>query len=287
MSTSTSAYPLDCQVQVHPFWYVGNIQPRSKSESESDRSILESLSLVPNLIDYPPPLFFNLAIAASIAGGIAVHIHIQKRRKEGRVVNGLVQNVLAKLSDQAHYHYVDPLAYPEPFLPQLHLRDALLADVHSSVRRQEIWDKVQAVVERNANVRASSQEVRGELYRVWEWVGPSGVLMGQQHGAGSAGKASGVSVHSHYNLRHHNHPDPTHTGYNLRHNHPDPTHSQDCEDHGAMRGRSTRATPKVPPRTGPHGSFFGMRRQDSEYLNPENSLYPSLSQEEYQSRTHQ
>ncbi|KAK3816325.1 MAG: Man1-Src1p-C-terminal domain-containing protein [Benniella sp.] len=214
-----------------------------------------------------------LAIAASIAGGFAVRAHIQKRRKEGRVVNGLVQNVLAKLSDQAHYHYVDPLAYPEPFLPQLHLRDALLADVHSSARRQEIWDKVQAVVERNANVRASSQEVRGELYRVWEWVGPSGVLMGQQHGAGSgARETGGIGGSNTANIHRHQHGD---------------TGNSHLHDHGAMVGRTTRATPKFPPRTGPHGSFFGIRRQDSEYLNPENSLYPSLSQDEYQTRTHQ
>ncbi|KAG0370117.1 inner nuclear membrane protein enriched at telomere/subtelomere region [Gamsiella multidivaricata] len=191
--------------------------------------------------------FFLFAMVASATGGFAIRSQVLKRRKEGRIVNGLVQNVLAKLSDQAHYHYVDPALFLDPFLPQTHLRDALLADVHSAARRQEIWDKVQAIVERNSNVRTSSQEVHGELHRVWEWVGPSGVL--SQHGAGEA-----IS-------------------------------QVDNLNHGVMSGSTRgRGVPKVPPRTGPHGSFFGLRRQDSEFLNPENSLYPSLSQD-YQGYT--
>ncbi|KAI1320443.1 inner nuclear membrane protein enriched at telomere/subtelomere region [Mortierella claussenii] len=197
---------------------------------------------------------FLFAVFSSIAGGFAIRAQVVRRRKEGRVVNGLVQNVLSKLSDQAHYFYVDPVIYPEPFLPQTHLRDALLADVHSPARRQEIWNKVQAVVERNSNVRTDTQEVRGELHRVWEWVGASGVL-GQQHGGAAAGEGSHSQGHSHSH------------GYSHAHDYPQ------VEISGSTRARST---PKVPPRTGPHGSFFGMRREDSEYLNPENPLYPSL-----------
>lgn len=209
----------------------------------------------------------TVALVASVAGGFAVRAHIQRRRKEGRIVNGLVQNVLAKLSDQAHYHYIDPLSYPDSYLPQLHLRDALLADVHSSARRQEIWDKVEAVVDRNANIRVSSQEVRGEPYRVWEWVGPSGVLKNQH--SSETGGSGGSTSNSH--LLHHG--DGNDNSIFNQH------------DHGSMVGRSTRATPKIPPRTGPHGSFFGIRRQDSEYLNPENSLYSSPAQDEYQTRS--
>ncbi|KAI8605695.1 Man1-Src1p-C-terminal domain-containing protein [Dissophora ornata] len=191
-----------------------------------------------------------LALTVSAIGGFTVRSHILRRRKEGRIVNGLVQNVLTKLSDQAHYYYIDPVVYTDPFLPQTHLRDALLADVHSAARRQEIWDKVQAIIERNSNVRTSSQEVRGELHKVWEWVGPTGVLSQHSQGEGSSSThAEGLG------------------------------HVQDYSH--IMMGSSTRSRgmPKVPPRTGPHGSFFGMRRQDSEFMNPENTLYPSLSQE--------
>ncbi|KAF8980449.1 inner nuclear membrane protein enriched at telomere/subtelomere region [Entomortierella lignicola] len=189
-------------------------------------------------------LFF-LALVSSIICGFGIHAHILTRRKQGRVVSGLVQNVLSKLADQAHYYYVDPVIYPDPYLPQTQLRDALLADVNSPARRQEIWSKVQSVVERNSNVRTSSQEVRGELHKVWEWIGPTGVL--NQSATGSrAGSAN---------------------------------FQNEIDTQGLGPSIRARGTPKVPPRTGPHGSFFGMRRQDSEYLNPENSLYPSLSQD--------
>ncbi|KAK3831804.1 MAG: Man1-Src1p-C-terminal domain-containing protein [Linnemannia elongata] len=105
--------------------------------------------------------FILFTLTAGLIGAAAVHVHIIRRRKETRIVNGLVQNVLTKLSDQAHYYYVDRVLYPEPYLPEYHLRDVLLADVHSPARRQEIWNKVEAVVERNSNVRATSEEVRG------------------------------------------------------------------------------------------------------------------------------
>ncbi|KAF9178935.1 inner nuclear membrane protein enriched at telomere/subtelomere region [Haplosporangium sp. Z 11] len=98
------------------------------------------------------------------------------RRKEAKIINDLVANVLAKLAEQAHYCHIDPILYPDLFVPQIHLRDALLADVHSPARRNELWEKVSAVVDMNANVRVSAQEVRGEIHRVWEWVGATGVL---------------------------------------------------------------------------------------------------------------
>ncbi|KAF9437787.1 inner nuclear membrane protein enriched at telomere/subtelomere region [Entomortierella beljakovae] len=187
--------------------------------------------------------FVILALISSALCGVLIHVHITKRHKQSRVVSGLVQNVFSKLSDQAHYYYVDPVIYPEPYLPRTQLRDALLSEVESPSRRQEIWSKVESVVERNSNVRTSSQEVRGELHKVWEWIGPTGVLnqhVGESRGEGNSYESLGSSAG------------------------------------GSIRARGT---PKIAPRTGPHGSFFGMRRQDSEYLNPENSLYPSLSQD--------
>jgi len=211
---------------------------------------------------HPSFYLFILALTAGLVGAAAVHVHIIRRRKDTRMINGLVQNVLTKLSDQAHYHYVDPVIYPDPFLPELHLRDLLLADVHSPARRQEIWTKVENVVERNSNVRASSREVRGELHRVWEWIGSSSVY--------------------------------THQAGSYQHRHQDQYFGQQPQQEPLLRdehlpigggrggggagGRAARGVPKVPPRMGPHGSFFGMRREDSEFLNPENSLYPSLSQ---------
>ncbi|KAF9142129.1 inner nuclear membrane protein enriched at telomere/subtelomere region [Mortierella sp. GBA39] len=208
--------------------------------------------------------FILFTLTAGLIGAAAVHVHIARRRKEARIVNGLVQNVLAKLSDQAHYYYVDRVLYPEAYLPEYHLRDVLLADVHSPARRQEIWNKVEAVVERNSNVRATSEEVRGELHRVWEWVGSTGVYNQQNQGQ-----------HSH---RHNEH---QHQGNGEEERYLKDEHLGGSMGTGAGTGRAVRGVPKVPPRMGPHGSFFGMRREDSEYLNPENSLYPSLSQQDY------
>jgi len=42
-------------------------------------------------------------------------------------------------------------------------------------RREQLWKRVQAVVEGNANVRASVREGRGgDVSRVWEWIGGIG-----------------------------------------------------------------------------------------------------------------
>ena len=40
-----------------------------------------------------------------------------------------------------------------------------------------MWTRVRAVVERNANVRASIREGRGgDVSRVWEWIGSVGLI---------------------------------------------------------------------------------------------------------------
>ncbi|KAG0340821.1 inner nuclear membrane protein enriched at telomere/subtelomere region [Podila horticola] len=179
---------------------------------------------------------FTGIVLSAIALVVLQH-KVAKRQKKQKIINGLVANVLSKLSTQAHYYYVDPVLHPDPFLPQLHLRDALLANVHSPTERQEIWAQVEKIVEKNSNVRLGSQEVRGEPHRTWEWVGASGVLEDR---------------------------------------------SYDTVGDNVVRGSSSsyaRGVPAVPTRTGPHGSFFGMRRQDSEFMNPLNPMYPSLSQE--------
>jgi len=57
------------------------------------------------------------------------------------------------------------------------LRDDVLRDEFSAKRREALWKKVKAVVEMNANVRASVREGRlGEVSRVWEWIGSLGLM---------------------------------------------------------------------------------------------------------------
>ncbi|MCJ1369722.1 inner nuclear membrane protein enriched at telomere/subtelomere region [Loxospora ochrophaea] len=57
------------------------------------------------------------------------------------------------------------------------LRDDVLRNEFSAKRRDEIWKRVKAVVEENANVRASVRETRaGDISRVWEWIGSLGAI---------------------------------------------------------------------------------------------------------------
>lgn len=106
---------------------------------------------------------------------LARHIY-RKRKREADLVKLVAQKVLAKLSDQAHFHSTNPILVQEPFLPQIHLRDALLDDMYSTMEKNLIWDKIRTVVEQNSNVRVGAQDVHGEPHRVWEWVGLAGVF---------------------------------------------------------------------------------------------------------------
>lgn len=117
----------------------------------------------------------SAAVVSAIAIILARHIY-KKRKREADLVKLVAQKVLAKLSDQAHFHSTNPILFQEPFLPQIHLRDALLDDVYSTMERNLIWDKIRAVVEHNSNVRVGAQDVHGEPHRVWEWVGLAGVF---------------------------------------------------------------------------------------------------------------
>ena len=57
------------------------------------------------------------------------------------------------------------------------LRDDVLRDEFSDQRRESMWKRVRAVVEKNANVRASVREGRGgDVSRMWEWIGSVGLL---------------------------------------------------------------------------------------------------------------
>ena len=66
---------------------------------------------------------------------------------------------------------------PESWISVGQLRDDVLRDEFSETRREAVWARVRAVVERNANIRASSRELRGgDVSRVWEWIGSVGLL---------------------------------------------------------------------------------------------------------------
>ena len=56
-----------------------------------------------------------------------------------------------------------------------------------------MWTRVRAVVERNANVRASVREGRGgDVSRVWEWIGSVSLLEGATRSGGGKKRVSFV-----------------------------------------------------------------------------------------------
>ena len=87
----------------------------------------------------------------------------------------LVATTLDRLVTQAAlYTRGDAL---ESWISVGQLRDDVLRDEFSDTRREKMWRKVQDIVERNANVRASSRELRGgDVSRVWEWIGSVGLI---------------------------------------------------------------------------------------------------------------
>ncbi|KAI5123291.1 hypothetical protein M0805_009312 [Coniferiporia weirii] len=101
---------------------------------------------------------------------------IAARRVESERVGDLVQIALDTLRNQEMNHHTDPVTTPQPYLSSLQLRDLILQDEHSIPVRRRLWDRVEHIVEGNANVRANLEELRGgEEARVWNWVGSSGL----------------------------------------------------------------------------------------------------------------
>lgn len=101
-------------------------------------------------------------------------------------VPDLVKLTLDRLATHAALHAQDPRAVPEPWISVGQLRDDVLRDEFSVGRREELWKRVRAVVEANANIRASVREGRGgEVSRVWEWIGSIGLL---EDGYSSSGR---------------------------------------------------------------------------------------------------
>lgn len=110
---------------------------------------------------------------------VALYLRAQSavRSAEARRVSELVQIALDELRNQELAHHTDPVTAPQPYLSSLQLRDLILQDEHSVPKRSRLWDRVERIVESNANVRANLEELRGgDEARVWRWVGSSGLI---------------------------------------------------------------------------------------------------------------
>lgn len=95
-------------------------------------------------------------------------------KADNRRVAELVQVALDSLRNQELAHHTDPVIAPHPYLSSVQLRDLILQNEHAVSARRKLWDRVEKIVEENANVRANLQETNaGDELRVWRWVGTS------------------------------------------------------------------------------------------------------------------
>ena len=100
---------------------------------------------------------------------------IRTARSDTARIPSLVATTLDRLATQAALHARGDAA--ESWISVGQLRDDVLRDEFSDKRRESLWKRVSAVVEKNANVRASVRESRsGDVSRVWEWIGRVGLL---------------------------------------------------------------------------------------------------------------
>lgn len=123
------------------------------------------------------PLAFISTIVAAL---YSLHL-LTRRQKETRRIAGLVQVALDTLRNQEFAHYTDPLNAPQPYLSSIQLRDLVLQGENSVHTRRRLWERVERIVESNANVRANLEEIEGgDETRVWRWVGSTGRTPGRR-----------------------------------------------------------------------------------------------------------
>lgn len=109
-----------------------------------------------------------LALAAFVRSRILI------AKSNSAQVPPLVAAALERLATQATLHTRGEIA--EAWISVGQLRDDILRDEFDNRRRDVLWNRVGAVIERNANVRASVREGRGgDVSRVWEWIGSVGL----------------------------------------------------------------------------------------------------------------
>lgn len=127
------------------------------------------------ILSWPCLLTVNLGMVLSIVTFVAARQRRARSAVESRRAATLVQTTLESLRNQELAHHTDPVTAPHPFLSSLQLRDLILQDEHSVSTRRRLWERVERVVEANANVRTNLEEMEGgDEMRVWRWVGSAG-----------------------------------------------------------------------------------------------------------------
>ncbi|SOV08620.1 related to SRC1 - involved in sister chromatid segregation [Ustilago sp. UG-2017a] len=139
-------------------------------------------------------LYFFLLLSA-ISGVLYLRHRLSASRAENAKVALLVSAALERLQEQEYQHAVDPVLYPDDFVPLSHLRDHILSEEHNGKTRNRLWKKVAKVVEENSNVRTRQAQKKGEWLRVWQWVGVEGYKgTPSRRESGLVGSGSGLPV---------------------------------------------------------------------------------------------
>jgi hypothetical protein len=103
-------------------------------------------------------------------GSYGKYAYTSNRAMEVRAKQ-LASDAYDRLQDQAALSYYDSGA--EKGISMTQLRDDVLRTEFNAKRRQKLWTRVQAKVEKNSNIRAGVRTTAsGDVARMWEWVGP-------------------------------------------------------------------------------------------------------------------
>ncbi|GJJ12172.1 hypothetical protein Clacol_006413 [Clathrus columnatus] len=155
------------------FKRIMNTPNRRDKLSEFDKLFAEAISSLKQydeIILYQDRSLIVLGCALWLRGR-----YVFQKVEATRVVE-LVQVALDTLRNQEMAHHIDPVTTPYSHLSSIHLRDSILQDEHSIPVRRRLWDKVEKIVEGNANVRATMEELDGgDVGRVWQWVGSTAI----------------------------------------------------------------------------------------------------------------
>lgn len=96
----------------------------------------------------------------------------EAREKQEALEQHLAKEAIALLKLQLRRSKQDERGRTLACIAAGHLRDELQPDVLDLQKRKRVWEGVTKIVEGDENVRAKQTDIRGEIMKVWEWVGP-------------------------------------------------------------------------------------------------------------------
>ena len=91
-------------------------------------------------------------------------------RKKARIEE-LVTQTMEKLKFQKIKSMSDPKE--NAYLSIVQLRDIFLSDIVDLKYKNQLWSEVVKYLEHNnSNIKSNLTEIRGEIMKCWEWIGP-------------------------------------------------------------------------------------------------------------------